>query len=85
MPEPLTKYDFYRGSQKLPDLWSLRRDQLKLICGVKTHRLGWELRLGAGSNFTRLHVCRTQAEVFSVADGWKAEAMRQGWTEPSLL
>jgi hypothetical protein len=80
----LKKYDFYRGQQKLAELWSLRRDPLTLSCVLSTHRLGWELRLGAGSNFTRSQVCRSQSEVDEVADKWKAEALRQGWTAPAV-
>jgi hypothetical protein len=83
MPDALTKYDFYRGPQRLAELWGLRRDRLKLVCALSTHRLGWELRLGAGTNFTRSQVCKSQSEVAEVADKWKAEALRQGWTEPA--
>jgi hypothetical protein len=81
MPDPLAKYDFYRGPVKLGELWSLRRDTLKLVCSLSTNRLGWELRLGAGTNFARAQVCKAQSEVFAVAEQWKAEALRQGWTE----
>jgi len=81
MVDDLIKYDFYRGAQKLGELWHLRRDTLKLTCVVSTHRLGWELRLGAGSNFTRSEVCKTKADVFAVAEKWKAEALKQGWSE----
>jgi len=83
MADTLTKYDFYRGPQRLGELWDLRRDRLKLVCALSTHRLGWELRLGAGTNFTRSHVCKTQSEVTEVADKWKTEAVRQGWAEPA--
>jgi hypothetical protein len=85
MRADLTKYDFYRGTQRLGPLWNLRRDQLTLTCALSTHRLGWELRLGAGTNFTRSQVCKTQSDVFAMADQWKAEALRQGWTEPPAV
>jgi hypothetical protein len=48
-------------------------------CAVSTHALGWELRLSAGSSFSRSQVCKTQADVFATADTWKTEALSKGW------
>jgi hypothetical protein len=76
----LQRYDFYRGPQSLGDLWTMRRGALTLRCALATHRLGWELRLTAGSNFSRSQVCKGPQEVFDAADAWKAEAAAQGWT-----
>lgn len=79
-PRTLDRYDFYRGPKSLADEWTLTRDHLKLRCALSTHRLGWELRLTAGSNFLRSHVCKTQKEVFDTSGAWKAEAIGQGWS-----
>lgn len=75
---PLQKYDYYKGPQKLGELWTLARGTLTMRCTLATHAHGWELRLGAG-NFSRVEVCRTESDVFGLADGWKAEAQAKGW------
>ena len=76
----LQRYDFYRGPQSLGELWTMRRDELTLRCALATHRLGWELRLTAGSSFARSQVCKSQQEVFETSDAWKTEAVAKGWT-----
>ena len=60
------------------DMWNLKRDALTMRCALATHSLGWELRLIAGS-FLRVHVCKTETEVFDTADAWRAEAIAKGW------
>ncbi|MCC7010042.1 MAG: hypothetical protein IT184_14640 [Acidobacteria bacterium] len=76
----LKRYDFYAGPQRLGDMFALTRGALTLRCAVSTHRLGWELRLTAGSNFLRSKVCTSHGEVSTVAEAWKKEALAQGWT-----
>jgi hypothetical protein len=76
----LERYDYYRGPRPLGDEWTLTRGSIKLRCALATHRLGWELRLTAGSNFIRSKVCKTQTDVFDTSTAWKAEAIGQGWT-----
>jgi hypothetical protein len=78
--EILQRYDYYRGAQPLGELWTMTRDALKLRCALATHRLGWELRLTAGSSFSRSHVCKSQEEVFDTSDAWRAEAAAKGWS-----
>ena len=75
----LRRYDFYQGPQTIGDLWTLKRDALTMRCTVSTHRLGWELRLTAGT-FNRVQVCKTETEVFSISDAWEAEARLKGWS-----
>ncbi len=74
----LRRYDFYQGPQNIGELWTLERDALTMRCAVSTHRLGWELRLTAGT-FNRSQVCKTENEVLSVSDAWAAEARLKGW------
>jgi hypothetical protein len=78
-PRTLDRYDFYRGPKPLDDEWTLTRGQLKLRCALSTHRLGWELRLTAGANLLRTHVCKAQQEVFDTSAAWRSEALSQGW------
>jgi hypothetical protein len=79
-PRTLDRYDFYRGPKSLGDEWTVKRDGLTMRCALATHRLGWELRLTAGSNFLRSQVCKTQKEVFDISAAWKAEALSKGWS-----
>jgi hypothetical protein len=76
----LDRYDYYRGPKALADEWTVSREHLKMRCALATHRLGWELRLTAGSNFLRSQVCKTQTEVFQTSAAWKAEAISKGWS-----
>ncbi len=78
-PPALPRYDYYKGPQSLGDVWTLTKGSLKLRCALATHRLGWELRLTAGANRLRSHVCRSRQEVADTQDAWKAEAVAQGW------
>jgi hypothetical protein len=78
-PPGLKRYDFYGGPKPLDDLWTLSRDTLTMRCRLATHRLGWELRLMSGASLLRSQVCRSEGEVFSVGEAWKAEAKLKGW------
>jgi hypothetical protein len=81
MPDaaPLVRYDYYLGPKRLGDLWTLTRGALTMRCALSTHRLGWELRLTAGANFSRAQVCKSEGEVHETSDAWKAQAIAQGW------
>ena len=76
----LPRYNYYQGPQRLDDLWTMTRDALTLRCALSTHSLGWELRLTAGKSFSRSQVCKSQADVFSTAEAWRAEATTKGWS-----
>ena len=78
-PRVLDRYDYYRGPKSLGDEWTVSRDALTMRCALSTHRLGWELRLTAGTNFLRSQVCKTQTEVFETSAAWRAEALSKGW------
>jgi hypothetical protein len=75
----LRRYDHYRGPEKLPDLWTLKRDQLTLRCTLSTHRLGWEVRVLTGTTTHRQQVCRSETEVQTVSEAWQSQARLQGW------
>ena len=79
MDPVLTRYDFYRGPQPLGDVWTLTRDAATLRCALSTHRQGWELRLTAGANFLRSHICRSPQEVRDTGNAWRAEATAKGF------
>ena len=77
----LTRYDSMVGPFRAGDMWALQKDGKALRCDLWTHPLGWELRVGAGDEMARTHVCRHEADVFKTAEAWKAEAQQRGWTD----
>ena len=81
MSMKLPRYDYYQGAKPLGDLWTLKRGALVMRCALSTHSLGWELRLRAGSAFSRVQVCKAEVDVHSMADAWKTEALSKGWSE----
>jgi hypothetical protein len=46
-----------------------------------THLLGWEVRLivGAQLEVVQTQVCRTQEELFTTVEQWKAAMGEKGW------
>jgi hypothetical protein len=78
--EGLASYRHDDGIQSLGNLWAAAKDAYRLSCDLTTHPLGWELRLQVGQNLVRSQVCRTQTDVFNIADEWKREAKGKGWT-----
>ena len=80
LPPGFRRYDYYKGPQALGEVWTLHREALVMRCALSTHRLGWELRLTAGRNPLRSHVCTSEAEVTRVSDEWETEARGKGWS-----
>lgn len=76
----LQRYDYYKGPTALGEMWTLAREKLTMRCALATHRLGWELRLTAGSNFLRSQVCKSEGEVFDTSAAWESEARAKGWS-----
>jgi hypothetical protein len=76
----LRRYDYYAGPQHIGEMWTATRAALTMRCALSTHRLGWELRLTAGSSFSRSQVCKSEQEVFDTSDAWLAEAKSKGWS-----
>ena len=78
-PAPLKRYDYYKGPERLGDEWTLSRGTLTMRCVLSTNKLGWELRLTAGSSFSRSQVCKSEADVRTTSAAWAAEARAKGW------
>lgn len=49
------------------------------VCGLWSHQLGWELRLFVDGEWHRSKVCRSQEEVFTTTNEWKAALVEKGW------
>ena len=65
----------------LGDLFDLHKDRRKAKAMLFTHQLGWEVRLiiGAQTEIVQTQVCRTEEEVLSTGEQWKAAMVEKGW------
>lgn len=85
----LAPYNPDSGPQEMGEMWRLKRDHWITVCALLSHPLGWELRKRIGGTpdgktvigweLLESQVCKHEADVFSVADLWKGEAMDKGW------
>ena len=80
--EVLARYDSWRGSVVIGDLFTLTKKGREVRCQLSTHAFGWELRLlGLETDgFERTTVCRTEELVFATADDWKSKLNQKGWS-----
>lgn len=77
----LRPYDPVRRVEILGELWKATKNDNTLRVELRTHPMGWELRALVASQMHRTQVCKTEAEVTSTADTWRAEAVTRGWVE----
>jgi hypothetical protein len=75
----LRQYDAVRRVEILGDLWKATKGEYTLRVELRTHPLGWELRALVASQMHRTQVCKTEVDVQTTADAWKAEAAKRGW------
>jgi hypothetical protein len=54
--------------------------ELRAVCSLQTHQLGWELRLGVNGLLSRSQVCRSRDEVLDVSEQWCAAMRDNGWS-----
>lgn len=66
---------------ELGDLFILQKDRREARAVIVTHQLGWEVRLlvGAQLEVVQTQVCRTQEDVLSTGERWKAAMLEKGW------
>ena len=76
----LRSYDRHGGPQFLGNVWSMHKGNLTLVCELRTHPLGWELRLTPDDQFIRTQVCKQAMEILDLSETWRAEAEAKGWT-----
>lgn len=80
-PSGLMLYDPEQGVQDIGNVWTLTKGGKRLVCTLHTHRMGWELRVWYGPELVRSEVCKTQDDVLSTAEKWKATALTDAWVE----
>ena len=64
------------------DLFRLTKNPLEAGAALFSHQFGWEVRLLVGRQFevVQSQVCRTQDEVLTTGEEWKAAMLEQGWS-----
>jgi hypothetical protein len=75
----LRTFDSYRGAERLGEMWTLSKSGRKVACVLLTHLLGWELVVRIDGDLWRSQVCKTESEVFDVAEQWKPDWLAKGW------
>lgn len=65
----------------LSDTFRLKKGDRTATCELWTHEFGWELRLktGVAGELPRTQVCRSEEEVLSTTEQWKAAMVERGW------
>jgi hypothetical protein len=77
----LQRLTWHGEPKELGDLFRLTKNrQARAV--LFTHQLGWEIRLLVGSQaeLARSQVCRTQDEVLTTGETWRAALQAEGWT-----
>jgi hypothetical protein len=55
------------------------------VCKLFSHQLGWECRLMVRGELVQSQVCRTQDEVLSTGEQWKAALIERGWSAGAAI
>jgi hypothetical protein len=67
----------------LGERWRVRRQGCdaarEAVCRLFSHPLGWELRVEVDAQLVRSEVCRSEAQVTQVSEGWKSAMIDRGW------
>ena len=53
---------------------------LTALCKLWTHALGWEVRLEINGDLQRSEVFRSQDDVLTAGETWKAAMIKRGWS-----
>jgi len=73
--------DWHGSPVHLGELFMVRKNQVEARCVLRSHQFGWELCLQVGLNrdFLQTKVCRTQDEVLTTGEQWRAAMIDKGW------
>ena len=55
-------------------------ETLGAVCKLWTHALGWEVRLEINGDLQRSEVFRSQDDVLTAGEMWKAAMVEKGWS-----
>jgi len=80
--EVLQRPGWYGLPVELGELFILKKNRRTATCKLRSHQFGWELRLFIGSqdDVVQTQVCRSQDDVLTTGEQWKAAMQEKGWT-----
>jgi hypothetical protein len=81
MPLRIPQRPHWHGTpHELGELFILHKNRREARAQLLTHQLGWEVRLliGAQLEVVQTQVCRTQDDVFTTGEQWKAAMIVKG-------
>jgi hypothetical protein len=64
---------------QLSNVWTMKKDRRAIQCVLYSHQFGWELRMSLAQTLVRSQVCRSEEEVFTTQEQWKATMQTKGW------
>lgn len=80
----LQRYDWHGETIKQGDAIRMAKgiggQERQAVGELWSHQLGWEIRLFIDREWHRSKVCRSQEEVFTTINEWKAALVEKGWT-----
>jgi hypothetical protein len=81
MLQVLQRPHWYGSPVDLGELFILKKNGREATCKLRTHQLGWELLLLVGRQLevVQTQVCRSQDEVLTTGEQWKAAMIEKGW------
>ena len=81
MLQCLQRLDWHGSPRDLGELFILKKDRREATCKLRSHQFGWEVLLfvGSQSEVVQSQVCRSQDEVLTTGEQWKAAMIDKGW------
>jgi hypothetical protein len=77
----LQRPDWYGSPVELGELFILKKNRRTATCRLRSHQFGWEVRLFIGrDDIVQTQVCRSQDEVLTTGESWKAAMIEKGWS-----
>lgn len=82
MVQVLQHPDWHGTPVDLGELFILKKNGRAARCKLRSHQFGWELLLFIGRRLEVVpsQVCRSQEEVLSTGEAWKAKMLEKGWS-----
>jgi len=77
----LQRPDWHGSPIDLGELFILKKNSREATCKLRSHQFGWELLLFVGQQIevVQTQVCRSQDDVLTTGEQWKAAMVEKGW------
>jgi hypothetical protein len=78
----LQRPDWHGSPIELGELFIVKKNGREATCKLRSHQFGWELLLFVGRQLevVQSQVCRSQNEVLTTGEQWKAAMTAKGWS-----